>query len=50
MSHTPPARRTDAIDWPGVSTSLDAQGWAILPTLLTGESLKIFQRCAKNRL
>ena len=37
MSRIPPARRTDAIDWPGVSTSLDAQGWAILPKLLTGE-------------
>ena len=31
MSHIPPARRTDAIDWPGVSTSLDAQGWAAGP-------------------
>jgi uncharacterized protein len=25
------------INWPGVSTSLDAQGWAILPKLLTVE-------------
>ena len=37
MSHIPPSRRMDAIDWPGVFTSLDAQGWAILPRLLTGE-------------
>jgi hypothetical protein len=37
MSTVPLARRTDAIHWLGVSTSLDAQGWAILPKLLTGE-------------
>jgi hypothetical protein len=28
-------QRVDAIDWPQVSAELDAQGWAILPGLLT---------------
>jgi uncharacterized protein len=28
--------RTETIDWPGVATDLDAQGWAVLPKLLTG--------------
>jgi hypothetical protein len=28
--------RTDAIDWPRVSADLDAQGWAVLPRLLSG--------------
>ena len=37
MSHISPAWRTDAIDWPQVSTSLDEQGWAILSKLLTDE-------------
>ena len=37
MSHISPARRMDAIDWPRVSTSLDAQGWATLSKLLTDE-------------
>jgi uncharacterized protein len=37
MSHISPARRTDATDWPQVSTSLDEQGWAILSKLLTDE-------------
>jgi hypothetical protein len=31
-----PASRADAIDWPAVASDLDAQGWAILPHLLTG--------------
>jgi hypothetical protein len=29
------AKRVDAVDWPGVSADLDAQGWAILPGLLS---------------
>jgi uncharacterized protein len=28
-------RRIDGVDWPRVSTELDAQGWAILPNLLS---------------
>jgi len=28
--------RIDAIDWDGARTDLDAQGWALLPGLLTG--------------
>ena len=36
MNHLSPARRADAIDWPAASADLDARGWAILPTLLTG--------------
>jgi uncharacterized protein len=28
-------RRVDAIDWPSTSAALDAQGWAILPSLLS---------------
>jgi hypothetical protein len=34
VSTTSPASR--AIDWPAVSADLDAQGWSILPKLLTG--------------
>jgi len=30
--------RVDAIDWPLVATDLDAQGWAIVPQLLSGET------------
>jgi hypothetical protein len=30
-----PAGRMTAIDWPAVSTELDAQGWTVLPRLLT---------------
>lgn len=36
MSGTSPASRADAIDWPAVSTDLDAQGWVVLPKLLAG--------------
>ena len=36
MSHVAPAR-PDEIGWPEVSSSLDAQGWAVLPRLLNGE-------------
>jgi hypothetical protein len=28
--------RADGIDWPRVSADLDAQGWAVLPKLITG--------------
>lgn len=35
MSGTAIAQRVDAADWPGVSADLDAQGWAILPGLLS---------------
>ena len=31
-----PASRTEAVDWPAVLHSLDAQGWAVLPKLLAG--------------
>ncbi|MDR3537648.1 MAG: 2OG-Fe(II) oxygenase [Acetobacteraceae bacterium] len=34
MSNALPASRIKAIDWPVVSTELDAQGWAVLPELL----------------
>jgi len=29
-------RRVDAIDWPAVAASLDAEGWAVVPGLLAG--------------
>ncbi|OHD01592.1 MAG: proline hydroxylase [Sphingopyxis sp. RIFCSPHIGHO2_01_FULL_65_24] len=29
-------RRVDAIDWPAVTASLDAEGWAVVPGLLAG--------------
>jgi Oxygenase, catalysing oxidative methylation of damaged DNA len=32
---TSAASRVKALDWPAVSTELDAQGWAVLPKLLT---------------
>ena len=35
MSRDGIERRIAAIDWPQVSTDLDAQGWAILPALLS---------------
>ncbi len=36
MSAALPAQRVHAIDWPAVSHDLDAQGWAVLPRLLSG--------------
>jgi hypothetical protein len=35
-----PARRLDTIDWTTVTAHLDAQGWAILPTVLTSEECR----------
>jgi hypothetical protein len=35
MSETYPSGRVQAIDWPAVHTTLDAQGWVVLPGLLT---------------
>ena len=37
MSETAPDARIDALDWPRVSTDLDAQGWSVLPGLLSPE-------------
>jgi hypothetical protein len=36
MNNMSPASRVNAIDWPTVFTELDAQGWTILPKLITG--------------
>ncbi len=36
MSEDFSTSRAQAIDWPSVRAALDAQGWAILPKLLTG--------------
>jgi hypothetical protein len=36
MTDTSPDSRVMAIDWTAVATALDAQGWTVLPRLLTG--------------
>jgi uncharacterized protein len=35
MSKASPVCRVETIDWPGVFAGLDAQGWALLPNLLS---------------
>ena len=29
--------RLEAIDWPAISSDLDAQGWAVMPKLLSAK-------------
>jgi uncharacterized protein len=38
----------ESIDWPAVSTDLDAQGWAVLPALLPAEACDAITRLYHN--